>query len=100
MTTGTGPETPPWHLHWAAAELGGTPQATPEEARAAFLGRLPGVDFVPPPSWRQALNVLSSIKTDLSAADWYSEGWLDEVLNQVDGAVEGDDGHFDSAGRK
>src|SRR5438876_1131805 len=38
------------------------------------------------PRWlakRQALNVLSSIKADLAAADWYSEGWLDEVLNQV-----------------
>jgi len=32
---------------------------------------------------RQALNVLSSIKADLSSADWYSDGWLDEVLNQV-----------------
>jgi very-short-patch-repair endonuclease len=32
---------------------------------------------------RQALNVLSSIQGDLTTADWYSDGWLDEVLNQV-----------------
>jgi superfamily II DNA/RNA helicase len=31
----------------------------------------------------QAMNVLASIHEDLSVADWYSEGWLDEVLNQV-----------------
>jgi very-short-patch-repair endonuclease len=30
-----------------------------------------------------ARNVLVSIKEDLQSADWYSEGWVEEVLNKV-----------------
>ncbi len=30
-----------------------------------------------------ARNVLISIKEDLQSADWYSEGWVEEVLNKV-----------------
>src|SRR5271165_1760652 len=31
----------------------------------------------------RAVEVIESIKEDLAKADWYSEGWLDEILNKV-----------------
>ncbi len=58
MTTGIEPERPAWEAEWAAGLLGVPPGANPSEARAAFLRRLPEVDFVPPPAWRRALGIL------------------------------------------
>jgi hypothetical protein len=46
-------------LRWAAAELGVRPDAPPEEVRAAFLRRLADEEFVPPPSWRWAVEALT-----------------------------------------
>jgi hypothetical protein len=43
---------------WAAKELGVSPTATADEARAAFLRRLPREDFVPPPALVRAARCL------------------------------------------
>jgi hypothetical protein len=43
---------------WAADQLGLPPQASPDEARSAFLKRLDRADFVPPPQWSAALALL------------------------------------------
>jgi len=43
---------------WAADQLGLPAQASPAEARSAFLKRLDRADFVPPPQWSAALALL------------------------------------------
>lgn len=49
---------PPALRRWAAEQLGVEENATPGEARAAFLARLREANFLPPPAWRSALGLL------------------------------------------
>jgi hypothetical protein len=56
--TGTDPERLERRLRWAAEQLGLSPDASPEEVRAAWLRRLPHEDFVPPTEQRWALVAL------------------------------------------
>jgi hypothetical protein len=55
---------------WAADRLGLPADATGPAARAAFLRRLPGVEFVPPPAWRAALDVLEDRPPRGIDAEW------------------------------
>lgn len=64
MTTGIARESTAWR-GWAAEQLGVSANATPAEARAAFLALLPEVEFVPPPEWRAALRLLTGAANSL-----------------------------------
>src|SRR5579872_1446991 len=77
MTTGIGRDPAAWRRRWAAEQLGVSVGATPAEARAAFLARLPEVDFVPPSAWRAALRLLAGV-TDRLPADAEEEARADE----------------------
>jgi hypothetical protein len=59
MTTGTGPEPPEASRRWAAEQLGVGPDASPREARAAFLRLLLRTNFVPPVRCCRAWRLLS-----------------------------------------
>jgi hypothetical protein len=45
---------------WAAEQLGLGPRASTSEVRAAFLRRLPDVDFLPPEAWQRAYQQLTA----------------------------------------
>jgi hypothetical protein len=84
--TGTDPEREARRRRWAAAQLGVAPDASPEEARSAFLRRLPEEDFVPPAAWAWAVRVLCGDRpgpwqsaADAEAARAAGEGLRDEV---------------------
>jgi hypothetical protein len=58
MTTPSTTDPPPWLRRWAAERLGVSADAPPAEARTALLRRLPTAEFVPPPDWKAAAEIL------------------------------------------
>jgi hypothetical protein len=66
----TSPSSAEQRRAWAADRLGLPADATGPAARAAFLRRLPGVDFAPPPAWRAALDVLEDRPARGADAEW------------------------------
>jgi hypothetical protein len=51
--------------HWAAKQLGVSPEATPAEARAAFLRQLPDEEFVPAPALVRGARALAAFGSDV-----------------------------------
>ncbi len=72
MTTGTNPDAGPALRRWAAEVLGVREDASPAEARRAYLGKLRERDFLPPPSWRQALRLLDGAPAEPDD-EWLAE---------------------------
>jgi hypothetical protein len=61
------PETPAVDSRaWAARQLGVPADTLPAAVRAVFRQRLPDEDFVPPPTWQQAVAVLTGVSPPAS----------------------------------
>jgi hypothetical protein len=84
MTIGTDPEPAAWRLRWAGEQLGVDAEASAAEARAALLRRLPEVDFVPPPEWREALRILSGEAPRPGAVDEAARAEEERLRDEVE----------------